>query len=61
MIDSGVTHSFVSEQLVERLNLHRTPTAELEVTLADGSRFVCSDKVSMEVVAGSQGKYGPHV
>ena len=36
------------------------PAEQLEVTLADGSVFVCSEKVNVPVVFGAMGTFGEH-
>ena len=43
LVDSGTTHTFIATEVVARLGLQPVPAEQLEVTLADGSVFVCSE------------------
>ena len=43
LVDSGATHTFIAAEVVTRLGLQPVPAEQLEVTLADGSVFVCSE------------------
>ena len=59
-MDSGTTHTFIAAEVVTRLGLQPVPAEQLEVTLADGSVFVCSEKVNVPVVFGAMGTFGEH-
>ena len=60
LVDSGATHTFIASEVVAGLGLQPVPAEQLEVTLADGSVFVCSEKVNVPVVFGAMGTFGEH-
>ena len=60
LVDSGATHTFIAADVVTRLGLQPVAAEQLEVTLADESVFVCSEKVDMPVVFGAMGTFGEH-
>ena len=59
-VDSGATHTFIAAEVVARFGLQPVPAEQLEVTLADGSVFVCSEQVTVPVVFGAMGTFGEH-
>ena len=60
LVDRSTTHTFIAAEVVTRLDLQTVPAEQLEVTLADGSVFVCSEKVNVLVVFGAMGMFGEH-
>ena len=60
LVDSGTTHTFIAAEVVARLGLQPGPAEPLEVTLADGSMFVCLERVNVPVVFGAMGTFGEH-
>ena len=59
-MDSGATHTFIATKVVTQLGLQPVPAEQLEVTLADKSVFVCSEKVDVPVVFGAVGMFAEH-
>ena len=59
-MDSGATNMFIATDVVARLGLQPVPAEQLEVTLADESVFICSEKVDVPVVFGAMGTFGEH-
>ena len=60
LVDSGATHTFIAADVVTRLGLQPVPAEQLEITLADESVFVCSEKVDVLVVFWAMGTFGEH-
>ena len=52
-MDSGATHSFISQAAVDRLKLKPKIHQRLRVTVADGKSFNCDSVVSTELVFGT--------
>ena len=59
-MDSGATYTFIATEVITWLGLQPVPAEQLEVTLADESVFVCSEKVDVLVVFGVMGTFGEH-
>ena len=53
LVDSGVTHSFVSVALVSKCSLPVKPGGDMEVTLADGSQVEVSQTCCVPLVVCS--------
>ena len=52
-MDSGATHSFISQAAVDRLKLKPKTHRRLRVTVADGKSFNCDSVVSIELLFGT--------
>ena len=52
-MDSGATHSFISQAAVDRLKLKPKTHRRLRVTVADGKSFDCDSVVSIELLFGT--------
>ena len=52
-MDSGATHSFISQAAVDRLKLKPKTHRRLRVTVADGKSFDCDSVVSTELLFGN--------
>ena len=53
LVDSGVTHNFVSAELVSRFSLPVKPGGDMEVTIADGSQVEVSQTCCVPLVVCS--------
>ena len=51
LMDSGVTHSFVTQELVQKYQLHVTMDDGMKVTLADKSLVTSSTLCQVSLVA----------
>ena len=52
-MDSGATHSFISQAAVDRLRLKPKIHQRLRVTVADGKSFDCESVVSIVLLFGT--------
>ena len=52
-MDSGATHSFISQAAVDRLKLKPKTHRRLRVTEADGKSFECNSVVSIVLLFGT--------
>ena len=52
-MDSGATHSFISQAAVDRLKLKPKTHQRLRVTVADGKSFECNTVVSIVLFFGT--------
>ena len=52
-MDSGATHSFISQAAVDRLKLKPKTHRRLRVTVADGKSFDCDSVVSIVLLFGT--------
>ena len=52
-MDSGATHSFISQAAVDRLKLKPKTHRKLRVTVADGKSFDCESVVSIVLLFGT--------
>ena len=52
-MDSGATHSFISQAAVDRLKLKPKTHRRLRVTVADGKSFNCDSVVSIVLLFGT--------
>ena len=52
-MDSGATHSFISQAAVDHLKLKPKTHRRLRVTVADGKSFNCDSVVSIELLFGT--------
>ena len=52
-MDSGATHSFISQAAVDRLKLKPKTHRQLRVTVADGKSFECDSVVSIVLLFGT--------
>ena len=52
-MDSGATHSFISQTAVDRLKLKPKTHQRLLVTVADGKSFECDSVVSIVLLFGT--------
>ena len=52
-MDSGVTHSFISQATVDRLKLKPKTHKRLRVAVADGKSFECDSVVSIVLLFGT--------
>ena len=52
-MDSGATHSFISQAAVDRLKLKPKTHRRLRVTVADGKSFDCDSVVSIIFLFGT--------
>ena len=52
-MDSGATHSFISQAAVDHLKLKPKTHRRLRVTVADGKSFNCDSVVSIELPFGT--------
>ena len=52
-MDSGATHSFISQAAVDRLKLKPKTHQRLRVTMADGKSFECNSAVSIVLLFGT--------
>ena len=52
-MDSGATHSFISQAAVDCLKLKPKTHQRLQVTMADGRSFECDSVVSIELLFGT--------
>ena len=51
LVDSGATHSFVEQELVQKYQLPLTVGDDMKVTLADGSLVISSTLCQVPLVA----------
>ena len=52
-MDSGATHSFISQAAVDRLKLKPKTHQRLRVTVADKKSFDCDSVLSIELLFGT--------
>ena len=52
-MDSGTTHSFISQAAVDHLKLKPKTHRRLRVTVADGKSSECNSVVSIELLFGT--------
>ena len=52
-MDSGATHTFISQAAVDRLKLKPKTHRRLRVTVADGKSFDCDSVVSIVLLFGT--------
>ena len=52
-MDSGATHSLISQAAVYRLKLKPKTHRRLRITVADGKSFNCDSVVSIELLFGT--------
>ena len=52
-MDSGATHSFISQATVDRMKLKLKTHKRLRITVADGKSFKCNSVVSIVLLFGT--------
>ena len=55
MLDSGATHSFVHPRIVQTMEAQPSEVAVLTVTVANGSRLLCNDVCSLDLMFTAEG------
>ena len=55
MLDSGATHSFVHPRIVQTTEAQPSEGAVLTVTVANGSKLLCNDVCSLDLMFTAKG------